>query len=97
MAAKSRMSSRRTARSAVTQSGGADAGEGAEEDMPGAAEKALRDDGGRSARQPDEDVGVTPPQPDRECQEHCRKGEVEAGTLGIAGGSAEQVSGHPGG
>src|SRR5438270_11762742 len=90
------MRSGRTGHTAVAQSGGADAGEGAEEDMPGAAEKALRNDGSRGARQPDQDVGVTPPQSNRECQEHRGKGEVEAETPGVAGGAAEQMSGHPG-
>src|SRR5258708_33750980 len=94
---KSRISSTRTVRPAKGERGGADAGEGAEEDVPGAAEKAFGEDGGCGARQPDERVGVAPSQPDRECQEHRRKGEVEAETLGVAGGPADQGPGHAGG
>src|SRR5258707_15380181 len=94
---KSRISSTRTVRPAKGERGGADAGEGAEEDVPGAAEKAFGEDGGCGARQPDESVGGAPSQPDRECQEHRRKGEVEAETPGIAGGPADQVPGQPGG
>src|SRR5258708_39686757 len=97
MAAKSRISSRRMARPLVAERSGADSGEGAEQYVPGAAEKVLGKDGGCGARQPNEDVGVAPSQPDRQCQEHRRKGEVEAETLGIAGGAADQVPGQPGG
>src|SRR5260370_12706157 len=95
MAAKRRMSSGRTARSAVTKRGGGDADESAEEDMPGAAEKAVRDDGGRGARQPDEDVGMPSSQSDRARQEHCRESDLEAGNLWIASHPPQPAPPHP--
>src|SRR5260221_12188226 len=94
---KSRISSTRTVRPAIGERGGADAGEGAEEDVPGAAEKTFGEDGGFGARQPEERVGGGPSQPDRECQEHRRESEVEAQTLWVAGGPPHQVPGQPGG
>src|SRR4030088_1993165 len=94
---KSTISSTRTVRPAIGERGGADAGEGAEEDVPGAAEKAFGKDGGRGARQPDESVGVAPSQPDGEAKKHGGKGEVEPEPLGTAGSPADQVPGQPGG
>src|SRR5260221_6604936 len=81
------------ARPAIAERGGGDAGAGADDDVPGAAEIALGEDGRRGAGEPDRDVGVAPADADRERQEHRRKSEVEAEALGIADRAADEMSG----
>src|SRR6185437_2444154 len=91
MATKRRINSVRMARRLMTERGDGDAGAGADDDVPGTAEITFGKDGGRGAGEPDEDIGVAPADPDRERQEHRRKGKVETEALGIADRAADQM------
>src|SRR5258708_19443944 len=91
------MSSRRMVPPFVAERGDADSGNGAEDDVPSATEKALDQDGNACARQPDEDVRVAPAESDRERQEHRRKGEIETELFGITDDPADDMPDDPGG
>src|SRR5216684_3774305 len=97
MAAKIKINSRRMTPSLVAERGDAHPCDGAEDDVPRPAEKTFGQDRDTRARQPDRDVRVTSAEPDRECEEHRWKREVEAESRWIADHSAYDMPRNPGG